>query len=361
MSTYYSEGGIIPLNKLDLSPFREPDGTNNIFEKYDKKLFVLLIQNKDKKRKQKQDNIRKNIKVSFLKILRGIINTGLENAFSKYLFEQFSQYFVTDITIQTNSEAMGLTYEEIFDFSYFKYKYLFHKNEKAQKVVEKKREKNEKALAYLNSEENKQISIISGWNKIKKMNYGYLLKMFFLSKEFEESIKNLELKEEEKYIIEYINIAKNYLDFYQYTNIPILFLTDISSETQTKEPEKKEKHEPNVPNVKPSSAEFIININILDNFEEQFNKTFGLNKENEEPREISQEKNINLAEYQEVIEYEDAQIVDDDDSIIIFSNEFDNENKDDNDSSISEEINNKRYFIQAEKSSENNNNIILIK
>ena len=37
---------------------------------------------------------------------------------------------------------MGLTYEEIFDFSYFKYKYLFHKNEKAQKVVEKKREKN---------------------------------------------------------------------------------------------------------------------------------------------------------------------------------------------------------------------------
>ena len=49
---------------------------------------------------------------------------------------------------------MGLTYEEIFDFSYFKYKYLFHKNEKAQKVVEKKREKNEKALAYLNSEEN---------------------------------------------------------------------------------------------------------------------------------------------------------------------------------------------------------------
>ena len=64
--------------------------------------------------------------------------------------------------------------------------------------------------------------------------------MFFLSKEFEESIKNLELKEEEKYIIEYINIAKNYLDFYQYTNIPILFLTDISSETQTKESEKKE-------------------------------------------------------------------------------------------------------------------------
>lgn len=318
-----------------------------------------MIQNKDKKRKQKQDNIRKKIKVSFLKILRGIINTGLENAFSKYLFEQFSQYFVTDITIQTNSEAMGLTYEEIFDFSYFKYKYLFHKNEKAQKVVEKKREKNEKALAYLNSEENKQISIISGWNKIKKMNYGYLLKMFFLSKEFEESIKNLELKEEEKYIIEYINIAKNYLDFYQYTNIPILFLTDISSETQTKESEKKEKNEP-VPNVKPSSAEFIININILDNFEEQFNKTFGLNKENEETREISQEKNINLAEYQEIIEYEDAQIVDDD-SIIIFSNEFDNENKDDNDSSISEEINNKRYFIQAEKSSENNNNIILIK
>ena len=193
------------------------------------------------------------------------------------------------------------------------------------------------------------------------MNYGYLLKMFFLSKEFEESIKNLELKEEEKYIIEYINIAKNYLDFYQYINIPILFLTDISSETQNKESEKKEKHEPNVPNVKPSSAEFIININILDNFEEQFNKTFGLNKENEEPREISQEKNINLAENQEIIEYEDAQIVDDDDSIIIFSNEFDNENKDDNDSSISEEINNKRYFIQAEKSNENNNNIILIK
>lgn len=358
MSTYYSEGGIIPLNKLDLSPFQEPDGTSNIFEKYDKKLFVLLIQNKDKKRKQKQDNIRKKIKVSFLKILRGIINTGLKNAFSKYLFEQFSQYFVTDITIENNAEAMGLTYEEIFDFSYFKYKYLFHKNEKASKVVEKKREKNEKALAYLNSEENKQISIISGWNKIKEMKYGYLLKMFFLSKEFEESIKNLELKEEEKYIIEYINIAKNYLDFYQYSNIPILFLTDISKETQTKESEKKEEHEPNV---KPSPPEFIININILDNFEEQYNKTFGLNKENEEPREISQEKNINLAEYQEIIDYEDAQIADDDDSIIIFSNEFDNENKDDNDSSISDEINNKRYFIQAEKSSENNNNIILIK
>ena len=58
--------------------------------------------------------------------------------------------------------------------------------------MEKKRKKNEKTLEYLNSENNANICNISGWNKIKEMKYSELFERFLISKEFEDSIKELE-------------------------------------------------------------------------------------------------------------------------------------------------------------------------
>ena len=76
--------------------------------------------------------------------------------------------------------------------------------------------KNKEVLEYL--EQNPDIKKNSGFDLIKQKKYKDLLKIYFLSNEFENSI--LRLKEENEgtdYIQEYINRAKQYVEFY--TNI----------------------------------------------------------------------------------------------------------------------------------------------
>ena len=186
--------------------------TSKLNAKKVEKIFINIT------RRCKEDDIRKKIKSSFLKTLLIRKNELLKEAGSLYIFESFPQNFIADITQQTNFEVMELTYEQLFDYSHEKVveenKYLLEKyQERANKVAEKKYVKNIKTLEYL--KKNSEISEKSGWERIKKMKYKDLLKAFFNSKEFANSIIKLKQKEDKVYIKNYLYFSLNYIDYFQ--------------------------------------------------------------------------------------------------------------------------------------------------
>ena len=218
-----SNSAYLPLNEFDVFPFTEKDINNNKERKYKKKLFIQLTQYKFLTRKEKYDSIRKKYKAKFHKTIRKIINKELHKIDSKISFASFPQYFIRDVTKKNNSEAMNKKYEELFDYTYKLYNDQIKKKEEEddikkdtkkekekEKIIENN-EKNKKILEYLNSENIKDKSKLSGWNIIKNMTYSELLDKYFLSKEFEDSIHDMEKNnEKENYINEYISFAKNY-------------------------------------------------------------------------------------------------------------------------------------------------------
>ena len=231
------------------------------------KFEITKNNNNAKKRKDKEDNIRKKIKSVFLKKLRNIINNLLKTSGSKYTFEALPLHFVEDISKKTNFEVMNLTYEEIFNYTYhYTYQKIINdekkeleinienkidnkkeldKNKKNKvnnkkeldkniennvdkkeelrqhkikknKVALKKSDKNKKTLDYLNS--NPIISERSGWNKIKSMKYIDLLRAYFNSEEFDQSLDEVIKKENQNYINKYIFFAKTYITYFQSYN-----------------------------------------------------------------------------------------------------------------------------------------------
>ena len=209
------------------------------------KFEITKNNNNAKKRKDKEDNIRKKIKSGFLKKLRNIINNLLKNSGSKYTFESLPLHFIEDISKKTNFEVMNLTYEEIFNYTYHYTYQKIIKNKKNKvnnrkeldkniennidkkeelrqrkirknKVALKKSDKNKKTLDYLNS--NPIISERSGWNKIKSMKYIDLLRAYFNSEEFEQSLEEVIKKENQNYINKYIFFAKTYITYFQSYN-----------------------------------------------------------------------------------------------------------------------------------------------
>ena len=166
-----------------------------------------------KKRKYKSDDIRKKIKVRFHKVLKNKINESLKNAGSTELFSFLPQFFISNISKKFNYQYMNSTFEEILstDFTEFK------KDSPTADIDKKQFIKNKKILEYLKN--NKEISRLSGFDIIKKMKYKDILKNYFDSREFENSIEILKKeKESYEYIQEYILMAKSYVDYYTCTD-----------------------------------------------------------------------------------------------------------------------------------------------
>ena len=75
--------------------------------------------------------------------------------------------------------------------------------------------RNQKVLQYL--EENPEISERAGFDIIKDMKYIDLLKLYFISIQFENSIQQLKIENESsEYIQEYIYRAKTYIRFFSH-------------------------------------------------------------------------------------------------------------------------------------------------
>jgi hypothetical protein len=167
-----------------------------------------------KKRKFKPDDIRKKIKAKFHKTTKNIINTKLKQAGTTKLFDLLPQSFITNVSIKLNNQSLGLTYEELLlkDYS----------SETFKKTDRNKYYNNLDVLNYLKV--NPKICELSEFNIIKNMKYMDILRAYFSSYEFEQSIIELYNKKEKgelyskkekiEYIEQYVNKALTYVNFY---------------------------------------------------------------------------------------------------------------------------------------------------
>ena len=179
--------------------------------------------NKKRQRKKDKDNIRKKIKGQIHREINRIITDNLKKSNCKIYVDDFCtfpQCFLTNITHDFNQKLFEFTFEELIEKDFIsdlkvdknpnkdkKQNYANMKNE-----IEKFKN-NKNILNYLN--ENPEINNISGFDKIKKMKYVDILKAYFSSGEFENSIINMINQKEDNYYIEkYVNTALTYVDYY---------------------------------------------------------------------------------------------------------------------------------------------------
>lgn len=164
-----------------------------------------------KKRKYKPDDIRKKIKVKFHKTLKNIINQNLKKVCSKEFFDFLPQCFISNVTKKTNAKYLELPLSELLSTNFLKE--LNKEDYRNSKVDYNKYKKNKEVLRYL--EENPDICERSGFDAIKDKKYKDVLKAYFASSQFEESLYQLkEQNESPEYIREYIKKAKTYISFY---------------------------------------------------------------------------------------------------------------------------------------------------
>ena len=193
-----------------------------------------------KKRKFCADNIMTKIKSRFLKAVISCLHKNLECANSEKYFSLFPRCFVKDITRKGNGiSVLNMTFEELIKKDFYKEykkkdgdsKMLNKKrynNIKEEKIISNKEiehnpdiEKNQeniKTIIYL--ENNKEISNRINFDNIKKRTYSDLFKEYLESHEFEESILDLlnETDVTQKYIIDYIIKAFEYIDYFSKSN-----------------------------------------------------------------------------------------------------------------------------------------------
>ena len=200
---------IIDENSLNSEQINN-NANNTCYEfKFKTKKYCIMPNGKKrrqkKKRKYKSDDIRKKIKSRFHKTLKNIVNNMLKKGGSKKFFDFLPQNFTGNVSKKVNSQSFEMTFNELLSYNFL--------NKKNKSADSKKSEKNKEVVEYL--EQNPEISKNSGYDLIKNKKYKDLLKIYFSSAEFENSISRLkEEKEENDYIQEYIYRAKNYIEFY---------------------------------------------------------------------------------------------------------------------------------------------------
>ena len=183
-------------------------------EEYPRKLINLILEkkmsttlpqrNKRKKRKFNSDNIRKKIKSRFLKSLKNTLNQRLKYASSIYFFDYLSSKFITNIAKLANRGILNKTFTQIFSEK------LVDNYENA--VNFDKRQNNKLVILYL--ENNETISERSHYKYYKNMKYSEIYEEYLNSREFEEDIIGIKMKEGTIYLEKYIDLALNLNDFF---------------------------------------------------------------------------------------------------------------------------------------------------
>ena len=125
---------------------------------------------------------------------------------SLYFFNLLPQIFTTNLSKKVNKSVLDLTLKEIFSKN-------FVNNKKNKNADINKYNHNLVVLKYL--ENKKDICEKSQFNLIKDMKYSDIYKEYLISKEFEMEISTLiKEKESDKYIKDYINNARNFLNYF---------------------------------------------------------------------------------------------------------------------------------------------------
>ena len=215
--------------------------TNDFDFKFVTKKYYISSDGKKKrvkkKRKYKPDDIRKKIKVRFHKTLKNIINQNLKKVCSKEFFDFLPQCFLSNVTKKTNAKFLELSLKELLSTDFLKE--LNKEDYRNSKIDFNKYKKNKEVLRYL--EENPDISERSGFDAIKDKKYKDILKNYFTSAQFEESLYQLkEENENPEYIIEYIKKAKTYISFY--CNVKYKEEDEDEDENENEEEDEEEKN-----------------------------------------------------------------------------------------------------------------------
>ena len=226
-------------NNEEISSYTEQISNSNDFDFiFGTKMYYISSDGKKKrvkkKRKYKPDDIRKKIKVRFHKTLKNIINQNLKKVCSKEFFDFLPQCFIGNVSKKTNTKFLELTLKELFSTDFLKE--LNKEDYRNSKVDYKKYKKNKEVLKYL--EENPDISERSGFDVIKDKKYKDILKAYFSSSQFEESVYQLkEENENPEYIREYIKKAKTYISFY--CNVKYKDVDEDEDENEEEDEEEK--------------------------------------------------------------------------------------------------------------------------
>ena len=201
--TYFQIEKIKPSRLF--TPLNEQNENERKIKKVEKKAKTPRKE-LDKRRKNNSDNIRKRIKVAFLKATKIALNKKLKAAGSKKFFTFLPQVFVSNVSRGKNSIVLELSLEEILSKQFYKEN---DGNANIKKYLE-----NCSVLNYLKS--NKSISEKSGFEKFKKMYYSQLYKEYLHSREFQQEICRLtKNNEKEKYIQRYISKARSFISFFE--------------------------------------------------------------------------------------------------------------------------------------------------
>ena len=215
------------------------DRTNKLYipDKFKTKYIDTDEKGKKKKismkipRKYRSDDIIKKIKARFHKILRDILNKKLIKAGAEKYFNCFPQCFITNVTKALNKKVLDLTYEKLIEQSYISRK---KRKESPEEIDVINYNKNLEVLKYL--QENLEISKKSEFEKIKNMKYQDILKAFFISKEFEDTLIMLyDKKEKNKYIVSFINTALSYVNYFTNNNKTFQISLDNGEEEEEDE------------------------------------------------------------------------------------------------------------------------------
>jgi hypothetical protein len=173
-------------------------------EKKNTKIKIKDVQT----RKENADNIRKKIKLRFLKHLKNVVNERLREAGATKIFKFLPQRFTSDITKKKNKAILNLSFKEIFSKNFFEGYPLNENNGDLLNYYH-----NISVLEYL--EKNKEISEKSNFNIFKDMKFYQIFNEYLKSREFEMEIASLkEEKENDKYIKNYIIKARDLIDFF---------------------------------------------------------------------------------------------------------------------------------------------------
>ena len=204
-----------------------PIKSNNInrinsikFYRINYKFNTIIYENgkrRKKKRKEEPDLIRKKIKNKIHRALLKVINYKLKKAGSKLKFAYFPNSFIVNMNKEINKYALKLTFEELIkNTEIYEIKNKKNKEEEQQKI-NNIINKNIQVLNYLI--ENPDICEKSEFDIIKNMKYIDILKAYFISRNFEQSIEDLYKKENKIYIEEYVNKSLTYVNFFSSNDI----------------------------------------------------------------------------------------------------------------------------------------------
>ena len=199
---------IIPIIPVEPNVFNPWAKKYNYIELYSKPCKFKTYSG-PRKRGDMPDNMRKKINTDFYQNLTKFINSKLKDpeAQQKNLkFSNFPQCIVANVTKELNKKLMNMTLKElILDDSFKNFNQL-----KERDITNY--ENNKAVINYL---ENKYCKDVN-YNIIMKMKMKDIYNKYLKSDEFQKSIE--ELKESGKfyfeYIKNYIEVAKNVVDYY---------------------------------------------------------------------------------------------------------------------------------------------------